>query len=249
MPLIALIVLLQVACAVHCVRGGRSGLWLAVIFVFPVLGSLAYGWFEVLPDFVGGRRARQVKAAAVRVLDPERAVRNAREKVETSDTVANRAALGDALAELGRWSEAATHYEIADGRAPAPDRSLKLRLARAYFEAGRDARARTLIEALPASASASDTDRARLLLARVLEQQGETDRALALYADVGARLPGAEAQCRQAALLIRLERKSAAVPVLAEVERRMKRMDPAELARDADMYDWAKRSLAELTGA
>ena len=60
------------------------------------------------------------------------------------------------------------------------------------------------------------------------------------------RLPGAEAQCRQAALLIKLGRKSAALPVLAEVERRLKRLDPGERAKDADMYDWAMRSLAEL---
>ena len=249
MPLIALIVLLQIACAVHCVRNGRSGLWLAVIFVFPVLGSLAYGWFEVLPAYVGRREVRRVKAAAARVLDPERELRGARQAVETSDTVANRAALGDALAALGRWQEAASQYEFADGRAPAPDRSLKLRLARAYFESGRDARARALLESLPASASTSDNDRATLLLARVLEQEGASEEALRLYADVGARLPGAEAQCRQAALLIRLDRKSAALPALLEVERRMTRMDPMERAKDADMYDWAKRSLAELRGA
>ena len=246
MPLIALVLLLQIACVVHCVRTGRSTTWIMVIMFFPVLGSLAYGWFEILPSYAGRREVRRMKSAAVRVLDPERDLRLAREAVETTDTVDSRIRLGDALADLGRWAEAIRHYDIADGRNATPDRSLRVRLARASFEAGQDKRARQLLEALPESLSASENDRASLLLARVLEQEGEEERALEIYSDVGKRLPGAEAQCRQAALLLKLGRRSAALPVLIEVERRVKRLDSHERAKDADMYDWAARSLAEL---
>lgn len=244
--LIALVLLLQVTCVVHSVRGGRSSRWIIAIMMFPVLGSLAYAWFEILPDYAGHRAVRRAKQAASRLIDPERALRAAREQVETADTIANRVALGDALAELGRWNEAATEYEIADGRGGAPDRPLRFRLANALFEAGRDAKSRQLLESLPPSLSPSEADRTELLRARLLEQAGEEERALAIYADVGIRLPGAEAQCRQAALLLRLGRGRAALPVLIEVERRMKRVDPGERYRNADMYEWAKRTLAEL---
>ena len=81
---------------------------------------------------------------------------------------------------------------------------------------------------------------------RVLEEQGEEDRALALYADVGLRLPGAEAQCRRAALLMRVGRRSEARFVLEEVEQKVKRLDRHQRAQERDMYDWAARSLAEL---
>jgi len=125
------------------------------------------------------------------------------------------------------------------------DRPIRFRLATACFEAGQSARARELLEGLPESGSPSENDRAALLLARILED-GEEGRALAIYADIGRRLPGAEAQCRQAALLLRLDRRTEAAGVLAEVEKRAKRMGRDERTRHADMYNWAARTLAEL---
>ena len=247
MHLIALSLLLQIACAVHCVRNGRNGLWLMVILFFSVLGCLAYAWFEILPAYAGRREVRAVKAAAARRLDPDRAVRSAREALDMADTAANQSALADALAESGAWAEAAVHYAEALARsAGGGDRAVRVKLARAELEAGNARPAHALLEALPPSGSPSDNDRAALLLARSLDELGEEARALALYEDVGQRLAGAEAQCRQAALLIRLGRFDEAVAPLEEAERRAKRIDRFERMRDAAMYEWAARTLAEL---
>src|SRR5215213_10721606 len=101
MPVFAVIVLLQITCAVHCVRHRSNNLWLMVIIFLPVAGSLAYIAFEVLPQFAGHRQVRRVKAAAARAIDPERDLRAAREGLETADTAANRIALGDAYSDLG----------------------------------------------------------------------------------------------------------------------------------------------------
>lgn len=106
--------------------------------------------------------------------------------------------------------------------------------------------ARDMLEALEPSSLRSDNDRASLLLARMLEQEGENERALALYADVGVRLPGAEAQCREAGLLLSLGRRDEAIAALAEVEKRAKGMDRHERAKDREMYAWAAETLAEL---
>ena len=246
MPVFAVIVLLQITCAVHCVRHRGNNLWLMVIIFLPVAGSLAYIAFEVLPQFAGHRQVRRVKAAAARVIDPERDLRAAREALETADTAANRIALGDAYSDLGRWTDAIPQYEAAEAKAPAPDRSTRFKFAFACFEAGRFDRARALLESLPSSLSQAETDRAELLRARLLEQAGETEPALALYEELGRRMPGGEAQCRQAALLLSLGRDRDALPLLLEVERRLKRLDSFERAMHADMYDWAARTLAEL---
>jgi hypothetical protein len=246
MPFLFASVLIQILCAVHCVRGGRNQMWLMVIIFLSLPGCLAYFIFEVMPDLTGRREVRAVKAAAVKVLDPERELRRAGEALDTADTAATRTALADALAALGRWREAIPHYREAAAKTPATDRSIQLKLAKACFETADSRTARQLVESLPPSGSQSENDRASLLLARLIEEEGETDRAIALYADVGTRMPGAEAQCRQAALLIAAGRRRDALPLLAEAEKRARRMDRRERARDADMYDWAAQQLAEL---
>ena len=239
-------ILVQIACAVHCVRNGRNQLWLMVIIFLSLPGCLAYFIFEILPELMGRREVRAVRRAAVKAMDPERELRLARDHVEVADTAANRIALADALVAHGRWGEAIPHYDIAESKAPGVDRPTRFKLALACFESGKSARARELLEALPPSGSQSENDRAALLLARLLEEDGESDRALALYAEIGERMPGAEAQCRQAALLMAIGRRREALPPLAEAERRAKRMDRQERAKQSDMYDWAAQNLAEL---
>ena len=239
-------IVIQILCAVHCVRHGRNQMWLMVIIFFSMLGCFAYFCFEILPELMGRREVRVAKAVAVRKMDPERGLRAAREALETTDTAANRIKLADSLAELERWGEAVPHYRQGITKAPAPERGVQMRLARALFEAGQAQEARDVLEALPETRSQSETDRTKLLLARVLEELGETARALVLYHEVGERLPGAEAQCREAALLIHLGRRRDAMAPLEEVERRLKRIDPYERSSNRDMYDWAARTLAEL---
>jgi hypothetical protein len=248
MLLLIIPVLVQIACVVHLIRNHRHSLWLWAIILLPIAGSAAYIVVEILPGLFQRREVRAVRAAAVKRLDPERELRAARVAVDVADTAATRTTLADALAEAGHWGEAVRHYREAVAKTPGQDRAARLKLARACLEAGNTAEARRLLETLPESASPSENDRAALLLARSLDELGETDRAAALYAELGERMPGAEAQCRQAALLVAAGRNSEAVPLLEEAERRARRLDKMERRKDSEMYDWAARTLAELRG-
>lgn len=241
------IILVQILCAVHCVRTGRQT-WLMLIIFLPALGSFAYFVMEILPGLSQRREVRAAKAAAVKAIDPERELRTARERLELADTAANQIAIADRLAELKKWDEAAGHYRIGIEKSPRPERGPGTRLAIALYEAGRSAEALAALDALPETMSPSEGDRAALLRAKVLEELGEDDAALALYDDAGDRLPGGEAQCRQAALLIKLGRPDEAVAALEEVERRLKLVDRHERAKQRDMYDWAMHELAQLRG-
>ena len=240
MPIVFAIIALQIACAIHCARSGRNSIWVMVIIFAPVLGSLAYVVMEVLPGSGVTRHARKARAKVAEKLDPERPLRQAREALEIANTAANHLAVANALADRGEWNTAILHYEQAEMKAPGgSDRGIRLKLIRACFEAGRTKRARDMLEALPPTGLQSDNDRASLLLARMLEAEGESARALALYNDVGRRLPGAEAHCREAGLLLQLGRRAEAFIALSEAERRAKRMDKHERAKDADMFAWA----------
>jgi len=241
-------ILVQIACVVHLIKNGRPSLWLWAIILLPIAGAAAYVVVEILPGLFRSREVRAVKAAAVRKLDPERELRAAREAVDVADTAATRTALADALAEAGNWGEAVRHYREAVAKTPGKDRTARFKLARACLEAGNVSEARRLLEELPQSVSPSENDRAALLLARSLEALGETGRAMTLYAELGERMPGAEAQCRHAALLIGDGRKGEAIPLLEEAERRARRLDKMERRKESEMYDWAARTLAELRG-
>src|SRR3954464_13867695 len=122
MPIFLASILVQILCAVHCVRGGRNQMWLMVIIFLSLPGCLAYFIFEILPGLSGRREVRAVKRAAVKAIDPERDIRLARDAVEIADTAANRTLLADALAGHGKWGEAIPHYDIAETRAPGVDR-------------------------------------------------------------------------------------------------------------------------------
>ena len=248
MPIFLAVLALQAACAIHAARTGRGGGgWIMVILFLPVVGSLAYVVMEVLPGSGAHRHAAKARAKVAARLDPDKPIRLARDALETAETAANHVRLADALANRAMWGEAVPHYEQGEAKAPGgKDRGIRLKLIKACFEAGQTKRARDMLEALEPSAVQSDNDRASLLLARMLEAEGENAKALTLYADVGRRLPGAEAQCREAGLLLHLGRRAEAVAPLAETEKRARRMDQHERAKDGDMYAWAAETLAEL---
>lgn len=248
MPILALgIIALQIACVVHLVRNGRPPLWLSAIIFLPVAGSLAYFILEVLPGMQGNRHVRSVKSNVIAAIDPEREVRAARDALDLADTAANRLRLGDALAGLGRHAEAVPLYREAIRMTSGDvDPRTRGKLASALYETGESAEALELIDAIEPPIGQSERDKRQLLRAKILEHLGRKDEALALYEDVATRIPGEEARCRYAALLLDQGWERKAVVVLEEVESRMKRLDRLQRAADADMYRWASDTLARL---
>jgi hypothetical protein len=246
MPYLAVIAL-QLVCVIHLMRTGRNPLWLTALIFLPVVSAIAYLVVEVLPGLGTNRHVRTARAKAVAALDPERELRAARDALELADTAANRLRLGDALVELGRHAEALPHYRDSLRKTPGePDHRTQRKLAAALFETGDAREALALLDALPEPQVRSDADRQMLLRARALEHLGRSDEAAVLYEDVVTRLPGEEARCRYAALLLAEGRTGRARTLLEEVEARMKRLDRHQRAGDADMYRWASETLARL---
>ena len=60
------------------------------------------------------------------------------------------------------------------------------------------------------------------------------------------RVPGDEARCRYAALLLKVGRKDEARRVLEDVEHRMKYLDRLTRLSEAQMYEWAMKELTAL---
>ena len=234
----------QVYCIVDVIRRGRSTIWIMALVFLPLASGIAYFIVEILPTLQHNRHVRTAKRQIVEKLDPERELRAAQQQLDIADTMANRIRVADALTELGRYKEALPLYQRGAGT--RPDFRTGEKLARSLYLNDRNDEALSMLDSLPMVTSQSDLDRTKLLRARIMEDMGRTDEALELYGEVMDRLPGDEARCRYAALLLKVGRKGEAVRVLEEVEQRMKYIDRHTKASNGPMYDWAMKELTAL---
>ncbi len=211
-----------------------------------MVGCIAYFIVEVLPGMQGNRHVRTMRAQATKAIDPEREVRVARDTLGLADTVANRIRLADALAAVKRPGEAIPLYrEALDGQ-PLPDPRTETKLANALFEHDEIDAALATVEGIKEPSGQSERDKLSLLRARLYDHVGRQDEALAIYRDIVTRMPGEEARCRYAALLLDMGRQREAQGVLEEVEDRMKRLDSYQRRADAEMHRWATDKLRDL---
>jgi hypothetical protein len=244
MILYLLVIAFQVYCIVDVIRRGRSTIWIMALVFLPLASGIAYFIVEILPSMHGNRHVRVARQKIVEKIDPERELRAAQQALDVTDTMANRIRVADALTALGRHAEALPLYERGAGA--RPDYRTGEKLARSLFLNDRAAKALSMLDGLPKVTAQSDLDRVTLLRARILEELGRNDEALERYAEVVERLPGDEARCRYAALLIKVGRKEEARRVLEDVEHRMKYLDRYTRTAEAPMYDWAMKELTAL---
>jgi hypothetical protein len=244
MILYLIVIAFQVYCIVDVIRRGRSTIWIMALVFLPLASGIAYFLVEILPGLQGNRHVRVARQKIADKIDPERELRAAQQALDIADTMANRIRVADALSALGRHAEALPLYERGAG--PRPDFRTGEKLARSLFLNDRPQKALSLLDGLPKTTAQSDVDRVKLLRARILEDLGKNEEALALYADVVERLPGDEARCRYAGLLLKVGRKAEARQVLEDVEHRMKYLDRHTRMAEAPMYDWAMRELTTL---
>lgn len=237
---------LQLACIVHVFRSGRNTAWVMAIAFLPMVGILAYFIVEILPGLPRDRRVREARTKIADRVDPERRVREARDAVEFSDTAGHRLEYGDALMARERFDTALDEFRAAERLSPHVDRAIGMRIAEAAYGAGRYGEALAALDRLPETISRTELDRRAFLRAKTAEADGRADEALAIYRDIVGRVPGDEVRCRMAALQIAAGDRAGARDMLKEVERRMKRTPPVTLKAEATMYDWVKRTLADL---
>lgn len=242
----AIMILLQIICIVHVFRNRRNTAWIMAIAFLPMVGMIAYFLVEILPSLRRDPKMRKIQNDIAHKVDPERDIRSAREALAFVDTVANRIALGDALAARGDHHAALTEYCDAEAMAIGPDAVVIMRVAKTAMELGDAATAKAALDRLPETRSQSELDRRAYIAARVAEGQGDARQALNMYSGIVARVAGDDVRCRMAALYIQIGDKVAARQILKEVELRTRQMPASLLREEREMYAWAKRTLAEL---
>ena len=201
---------LQVSFAYHALKTGRGAMWVTIILVFPVVGCIAYYFMEVFPGTREQRALRKHVRDISRAMNPDGELQRRAEEVATSASVENREKLADECLGKGMFDEAIRLYEGCLEGPHARDPRVLFSCARAYFYDGKHRQAEEILKRLHAANPKFRRDEAQLLEARVLDGLGDTDGALAAYAQLRDRYVGFEAKYRHGMLLKRLGRSQEA---------------------------------------
>jgi hypothetical protein len=163
--------------AVHAMRAGREMYWLIILFSFPLLGSIVYFFAVFLPETRIEQNIRQAGGKIVKILDPTRELREARELFELTPTTQNQVRLASALLETGNGAEAAEHYEAALKGQFSDDADLKFGAARARAEIGQFREAAVLLREIREHTPTYRREETTLLMAKLLGASDQTEAA------------------------------------------------------------------------
>ncbi len=246
-PILVLVsIALQIACAVHAVRSGRTQPWLWLLFIGSYLAVIVYVIAAVIPDLRNDPRGRAVARNVLHKIDPERQKRVIAQKLELSGTVENRRALAMECLRLRDYVNAADLFRGCLSGIYADDPQFMLGLAQAQAGQRDFAATRATLENLIKSNPDFRSSDGHLLYARSLDELGEADAALNEYAILATSYPGEEARYRYGALLKKRERFLEARDVFQEMLKREKVAPKYYRRKESEWLDAAKRDLAAM---
>jgi hypothetical protein len=223
MPIAAFLFALDVVLIIHAARTGRFWPWAYVILLLPGIGSFAYFLLEVLPEWMGSVQGQKARRTVVKTLNPAKRYRELTDQLALTDTIANRAALAEECLSLGKFEQAATHYEAVLARPLGDDPIYALGKARALFGLHRPDEVVATLEDLRRRWPNYQSADAHLLFARALEDSGHSQEALEEYDALSQYYPGAEARVRYGLLLAIRGHRADVDSVFTEVLKQAKR--------------------------
>lgn len=244
MPLLAIAVLaLVIVLSVHVCRTGRSKMWLPVIWMLPVLGSLIYVLVEMLPQLWRGDvivstadpRFEQILDEEIdrKLMERQKGQRQ-RDKLfqEPKDplregSVHEKLKRAEECLGSKKFDEAIDLFTAARQGFFADSPDIVFGLGRAHFGRGDLDAARGLLDELVTGRPAYQPHAVAILKARILAKQGEVAAALSLLDAIlaqndnleGRRL---EAQYRHAEILWQQGETEKAAAELTEILRHEK---------------------------
>jgi hypothetical protein len=243
--LFALSLLFSILLCVHCVRTGREMYWLMIILMFQPLGGLVYAIVHVMPDIFGGTTARRISRAARETMDPTREYREARIACDEAPTVRNRSRLAVAAMAFGKFDEAEQLYRDAAQGIHAEDPALLLGRANALLEMDRPGEALEVLEILGKDEANGRTPTAALALGRAYEGVGRAAEADTAYQWASERIPGFEGLARYTAFMARHGRRAEAEEALADIDKRIAKLNATFRKEARHWRDLAAKAVAE----
>lgn len=139
MPVFLILLLLNITLVYHAAKTGRLQPWAFIILMIPGIGALAYIAVELVPEWLSGPGARQARMRVAKRLDPEKLYRELSDRLDATDTIANRAALAAECLRIERFGEAERHYDHILRLPMGEDPAYALGKAKAEYASNRPA--------------------------------------------------------------------------------------------------------------
>jgi hypothetical protein len=223
MPIFILMIAAQLFCAYHVVSTGRDKYWIWLIIMAPGIGCLIYLVTQIIPDAGNSRGAHNLKKGAIKILDPNKELREAQHAFDLVESVENRLRLADALYGMGQHQEAEPHLKHSLVGAHKNDPHILMRLASIRLELGDAQDCLALLDQLQANNKGFQSQEGHLLYSRALEADGQVDEALKSYSGLVDYATGEEARVRYGLLLQYAGEKTQAATIFEEVIARVNR--------------------------
>ncbi len=238
-----LLLLVQIAFAVHVVRTGREIYWIFIIIFLPAIGCLIYFITQIMPELGQNRTLHKAGSDLAKAIDPQRELRRRKEELAVVDTIANRVKLAEECLAAGLATDAIELLEPCLRGGNENDPNILLTMAQAQFSAEQYPAAQQTLEHLIATNPSFKSHDGHLLYARTLEALEQKERALQEYAVLATSFPGEEARVRYGMLLQRIGQTEQARQIFTESLNRAKRAPGYYRKKERQWLKLAKQNL------
>lgn len=238
-----LVVILEIFCAIHCLRRGTQSKWLWIIIVIPLVGSLIYIYSEILSN----RRFKRPNIDVGSVINPGGRIKKLEEQLQFTDTFTNRMQLADAYLATGQYEKAADLYKASMTGAFAENEQALGQLMIAYFELQRYEDVIPLgkkLYKLPQFVRS----KAHIAYAMSLESLGRIEEAEIEFKAMKGRYSYFEQRYQYALFLIRNGRDEDAATILTEMLNEEPHLGQVEKRSNRKWFTLAKNELKNISG-
>lgn len=217
MPFFIISIAIQVGLIVHVIKTGRSMIWIWVLVLLPLAGTIAYLLVEILPELLGSKTGRRMQRGIKGVVNPNRDINTASQNYAVVDTVENTIRLAEECLNKKLYQDAKPLFEKALKGIHEDDPDFMFGLARAEFGLQNYSECKALLDRLIEKNPDYKNVHAHLLYARAVEMVGDVEAALKEYEVLDGYYPGPEASYRYAMLLKQQGEAEKARPVLENI--------------------------------
>ncbi len=127
-----LLVAVQVFCAYHAYKHQKPYYWFFVIMFLPLVGCIVY----IITQMYTKADVDRIQSDITKVVNPTKQVKDLQQRLQFSDSYANRIDLADAYFEINDFQNAIEHYQHTLQDTVQDDTHARQQLVLSYFKLG-----------------------------------------------------------------------------------------------------------------